>query len=75
MTNRCTRTRLVVPPTIGCEPLVAYALEMRGHTSFMVRIIGVYARRDLNPRCHHWFLMTVEIQSPNAEVELMRHHP
>ena len=66
---------IVVPSTIGFEPLVVHAFEMGGHTSFMVRTIGAYAKSDRNPRCHHPFVMTLEIQSPNAEVELMRHHP
>ncbi len=64
-----------VPPTIGFEPLVAYAYEMEGHTRFLVSTIGAYARNNRNQRCHHGFLMTVGIQSPNSEVELMRHHP
>ena len=48
---------------------------MGGHTSFMMRIVGAYAQSDRNLRCRHEFLKAVEIQSPNAEVELMRHHP
>jgi hypothetical protein len=39
---------IVVPPTIGVEPSVAYAFKMGGHTSILVRTIGVYAQRGGN---------------------------
>jgi hypothetical protein len=50
MVNGCTSTRMVVPPTIGVEPLVAPVSIFIGHTSFMVRTIGAYAQKGRNPR-------------------------
>jgi len=50
----------VAPPTIGFEPLVAYAYEMGGHTPFMVRTIGAYAKSGGNPRHLHSFLVTLK---------------
>jgi len=75
MGNGCTSTRTVVAPTMGGKRLVAFATEMEGHTSILVRIIGVHAQSDRNQRCRHEFLNAVVAQSPNEAGELMRHHP
>ncbi len=50
---------MVESPTIGIKRFVAYAFEKEGHTSTLVRVIGVNALRDRNLRCHHEFQMTV----------------
>jgi len=59
----------------GRQEVVAYAIEMEGHTTILVRIIGVHAQSDRNQRCRHEFLNAVVAQSPNEAGELMRHHP
>ena len=60
VTNSRTCTRMVVPPTIDLEPLVAYAFEMGGHTYFMMHTIGAYAQSGGNPRHLHSFLVTLK---------------
>jgi hypothetical protein len=40
--------------------LVAYAFEMGGRTSFLVRTIGAYAWSGGNPRHRHSFLVTLK---------------
>ena len=72
VTNSCSSRRVVVPPTIVLEPLVAYAFEFEGHTSILVRVIGVHAQSDLNRGFHHKIPITLATRPSQGAVELTR---